>query len=319
MSKNGYVYQRTPSFLGVPIVRTKEELKGYDTVVLGMPWEGSVTWGITTGTELATKTIRSASARYSGYMPELNINIFDTLKVCDYSDVDIYPGNLEESFRRFSSRLKNIFEADAFPIIMGGDHGISYPAIKTLCESTTGKVGIIHFDAHYDNKPEYEGDKYARCCPFHNVADIPNLKTTSMVHLGIRGPRNTQEQAEYAKSIGATTFTSFDVHRMGIEAVVDEAYKIASDGTEKIYVTVCSDILDVAFNPGGPPDPNGLTSYELSLALYKLSSYGIHGFDIVEFYPPSDPTNEASHVAAWLIQYVMAGLAQRKNNNITLG
>ncbi len=309
-----YIYQRVPAFMNVPIARTREQLHGYDVAVLGMPWEGSVTWGVSTGAELATKTIRSASVRYSGYMPEVDVNIFDSLTVCDYSDVDVFPGDVEESYRRFESRLRDIYEAGSFPIVIGGDHGITYPAVKVLGEYTEGKIGIIHFDAHYDTKPEFEGDKYARCCPFYNLSELPHVKTSSMVHVGIRGPRNTKSQGDFAKSIGATTITSFEIARRGIEAVIEDAYRIASEGTDKVYVTVCSDILDIAFNPGGPPDPCGLSSYELAYALFTLASRGIGGFDILEFYPPADPNNEASHTAAWLIQYVMAGMVKHQQN-----
>lgn len=309
-----YIYQRTPSFLGVPIAKSKGDIKGYDAAVLGIPWEGSVTWGHGTGTDLGTRTIRDASARYSGFLPEYNINIFDHLKVCDYSDVDIVPGDIDETFRRFSGRIQDILEAEAFPIVIGGDHGITYPVVKTLGEAAAGQIGIVHFDAHYDNKDEFEGDPLARCCPLQRISEIPSVKTSSIVHVGIRGPRNSKTQAEFAASIGATTFTNLDVRRRGIEDVIAQAYKIAADGTDKIYVTVCSDALDVAYNPGGPPDPNGLTSLELSIALYNLASWGIHGFDIVEIYPPGDPNHVASHVGAWLIQYVLAGLASRKSS-----
>lgn len=309
-----YIFQRTPSFLNIPIALTKEQLKGNDAVILGFPWEGSVTWGQSTGTDLATRTIRNASARYSGFLPELDIDIFEYLKISDYSDVDIVPGKTLESFERLAARLRDIFEAGAVPVTIGGDHGITYPIIKTMAEFTeeSGNIGIIHFDAHYDNKAEFEGDPYARCCPLQRTAELDKVKGRNIVHVGIRGPRNTKAQAEYAQSIGATTYTILDIQRKGIDRVVEEAYEIAAKGTEKVYVTVCSDALDVAYNPGGPPDPNGLTSLELSLALYKLAAKGIHGFDLVEIYPPADPNNVASHVGAWLIQYVLAGLAQRK-------
>jgi len=312
MGNTNYVYQRTPSFLGVPIAKTSEQLKGYDAVILGFPWEGSVTWGQFTGTDFAPRTIRHASARYSGFLPELNMDIFEYLKICDYRDIDIVPGEVKESFARFSSKLRDILEAGAFPIIIGGDHGISFPAVKTLTEYSAEKVGIIQFDAHYDNKSDFEGDPYARCCPFQRVAELAKVKTTSIVHVGIRGPRNTKAQADFAREIGASTYTIRDIRQRGIEAIVEEAYQIASAGTDKIYVTVCSDALDIAYNPGGPPDPNGLTSLELSLALYHLAARGIHAFDLVEIYPPADPNNVASHLGAWLIQYLLAGLAEKK-------
>ena len=64
------IYGDTPSFLGCPIITSKRDLKKYDIAVMGVPWEGPITWGSYTGCELAPKTIRHASARYGGFLPE---------------------------------------------------------------------------------------------------------------------------------------------------------------------------------------------------------------------------------------------------------
>ena len=63
------IYGDTPSFLGCPIIKSKKDIKKFDVAVVGVPWEGTVTWGSYTGCELAPKTIRHASARYGGSPP----------------------------------------------------------------------------------------------------------------------------------------------------------------------------------------------------------------------------------------------------------
>ncbi len=120
---------------------------------------------------------------------------------------------------------------------------------------------------------------------------------------------------EYAKDIGATVFTIRQIRSLGIEAVVQEALRFAQQGTQHIYVTVCSDIIDAAFNPGGPPDFNGLFPYELFYALYTLGESGIAGLDYAEVYPIQDPHSFSSHLAAWAIIHALAGLASRKSRS----
>jgi agmatinase len=313
MKNRPIIYGTTPTLFGGEVVKKIDDFAGKDVIALGVPWEGAVTWGSYTGCELAPKTIRQASARYTGYLPELeDIDVFSHLTLGDYGDVDVVPADTIETYRRIEAKVKDIFSAGKFPVVLGGDHGITYPIMKALSENVNGKVGIIHFDAHFDNREIFGDEPYARCCPLARISELPNVKTDSIVHFGIRGPRNSPQDGAYAKKIGAKVVTITDIRRGNLEQLVDEAYQAASSGTEAVYVTVCSDVLDIAFNPGGPIDANGLTSYELLTALYSLALKGIDGFDVVEIYPPSDPNGTSSHMANWMILYVLAGLAHRK-------
>ena len=65
------IYGNIPCFLGAENLVQKGV---YDTDVIfyGAPFEGESTWGDYTGVELGPKQIRSSSARYSGYLPELD-------------------------------------------------------------------------------------------------------------------------------------------------------------------------------------------------------------------------------------------------------
>ncbi len=307
------LYGDTPTLFGKPFVRAQDLLGQADVAVSGVPWEGTITWGSWSGCELAPRTIRQASARYTGFLPEYGVDAFDHLRLVDTGDVALDMQDREQSFAAIEERITRIAEAGVFPATYGGDHSISYPIIKALSEQRQGKLGVVHFDAHYDNKDEYDGDRYARCCPFRRVAELPKVRTRSMVHLGIRGPRNMKEQQEYAESIGATTLSINDVRQRGIDAVTEEAHRIASEGTTGVYVTVCSDVLEAAFNPGGPADPNGLTSYELYRGLHYLGQQpNVVGFDLVEVYPPNDPNGVSSHTAVWALLHLLVGMAQRK-------
>jgi agmatinase len=73
------VFGDTPSFLGAPILNQASIERGYDIVVAGIPWEGTVTWGSYSGCELAPRTIRHAAARYGGFLPEYEMDLFDHL------------------------------------------------------------------------------------------------------------------------------------------------------------------------------------------------------------------------------------------------
>jgi len=131
----------------------------------------------------------------------------------------------------------------------------------------------------------------------------------NIVHVGIRGPRNASAQYHYAKELGSTIFTMKQVRDRGMETITREAISIAGVDTDYIYVTICSDCVDVGFNPGGPADFFGLTPGEFFTALFTIGEHGIDGLDIVEIYPQQDPNSVSSHLASWAVIYALAGIA----------
>jgi agmatinase len=306
------VYGDTPTFLGVPLVAHGDEMRGNDVVVMGVPWEGTITWGSYSGCELSPKTIRHAAARYGGYLPEIDLDFFDHLRVADAGDVTVVPGNELATMQSVENRTAEIVSAGAIPFLIGGDHSFTPAAIKALGRSIKGEIGVIHFDSHFDNAESFGDDVYPRCSPLHHIANIPNVKKTSIVQIGIRGPRNSKWQMEHARELGVKVLTIQAIRHRGFDAVLDETIAAARDGTKAIYVTICSDIIDAAFNPGGPCDFDGLTPHELFHALRRIGEGGMSGLDFVEIYPLQDLNGFSSHLAAWTLIHALAGIALGK-------
>jgi guanidinopropionase len=310
------IYGDTPTFLGCPVIKTSDEMKKYDVVVMGVPWEGTITWGTYSGTEMAPKTVRHASARYGGYLPEYDVNIFDSMNIGDSGDVSISPSNPEVTMRRIKRQAGIIYKEGAIPFTIGGDHSFTPEIVKALGENSGGKIGIIHLDAHFDNAAKFGDDEYPRCAPLYRISHIPQVRNQSIVHIGIRGPRNSPAQMEYARSIGASVFTIKSIRDMGMEEVIRRAIDIAYSGTQSVYVTICSDAIEAGFNPGGPADPDGLTPHELFSALNQFGKAGIAGCDFVEAYPIQDANGVSSHLACWAFIHALVGMALRKQCNL---
>lgn len=314
------IYGNTPCFLGAAKAVDRSKIDGADVIFYGVPWEGGVTWGDYTGCELGPKVIRLTSARYSHYLPELNdINVADHLSMVDVGDIDVVPADVDETMDRITRFSKELWETEKFPVALGGDHGITYPIIKGLSESEKykdKKIGIIHLDAHYDNMPSYEGDPFARCCPFARLYELDSVRNESIIHTGIHGPRNAPESGKFAKDAGATTISIRDIREAdNFIRLADEIYRKASENVDVVYLSICSDVLDFAFNPGGPVDGNGLTSYELLTLVYEICKKGIVGMDFVEVYPQQDPNQNSAHFASTLVLYALAGVVEFRKNS----
>ena len=308
------IYSGVPTFLNLPVLENKQDLAQMDVAVMGVPWEGGCTIGGYSSCTDGPKSIRSASIRYTGYLPDFDLDCFSQLKAGDYGDIAVQNGNYEFTFGEIRKKVGEIYDAGAVPIILGGDHGIAYPTISELAKRHPGKVGVLHFDAHLDNYSNFGDDLYSRCSPFYQLYNDPNMDPTKIVHIGIRGPSNHQEEFNNAKKYGANVILCREIKKNGWEASIKKAIELASKDTEVMYVTICADSLDAAFMPQGPQDMGGLTSFELLMMVHEAGLAGARALDFVEIYPDAYSLQPASHVGCWLALYFLNGVAERRKN-----
>ena len=308
------IYSGVPTFLNLPVLENKQDLAQMDVAVMGVPWEGGCTIGGYSSCTDGPKSIRSASIRYTGYLPDFDLDCFSQLKAGDYGDIAVQNGNYEFTFGEIRKKVGEIYDAGAVPIILGGDHGIAYPTISELAKRHPGKVGVLHFDAHLDNYSNFGDDPYSRCSPFYQLYNDPNMDPTKIVHIGIRGPRNHQEEFNNAKKYGANVILCREIKKNGWEASIKKAIELASKDTEVMYVTICADSLDAAFMPQGPQDMGGLTSFELLMMVHEAGLAGARALDFVEIYPDAYSLQPASHVGCWLALYFLNVVAERRKN-----
>lgn len=310
------IYSGVPSWLNLPVIEEDEDLNELDIAIVGVPWEGGCTIGGYSSCTEGPKSIRSVSIRYTGFLPDFNLDSFEYLKGGDFGDVPVQNGNYDFTFEEIRKKVAKVIDADVIPITFGGDHSISYPIISEMAKKHPKKVGILHFDAHLDNYEQFGDDPYSRCSPFYRLYTDENMDPTKIVHIGIRGPRNHKKEYENAEKFGATVIKSQDVKEKGWKEAIDEAIAIAFNDTEVVYVTICADALDAAFMPQGPQDMCGLTSYELAMMVHEAGLAGAKGFDFVEIYPETNSLQTASHVGCWMALYYLNGLAECKKNRL---
>lgn len=306
------IYSGVPSWLNLPVAESAEDLRGLDAAVCGVPWEGGCTIGGYSSCTEGPKSIRSVSIRYTGFLPDFNLDSFDYLKVADYGDVACRNGDYAFTFRSIRERIGEIVDSGAFPITFGGDHGICYPIISEIAKRHPGRVGVLHFDAHLDNYSNFGEDELSRCSPFYRLYNDPNMDPTKISHIGIRGPRNHKEEHANAMKYGAQVIPAREVKENGWKASIDKAIRNVFADTDLVYITVCADALDAACMPQGPQDMCGLNSYELCMMLHEAGLAGAKGFDFVEIYPDVLSYQTASHDACWAALYYLNGAAEHK-------
>jgi len=107
-------------------------------------------------------------------------------------------------------------------------------------------------------------------------------------------------------------FSTRDVAKRGIEAVLADAWEIASRGVDGVYVTFDIDSLELAYAPGtGAAVSGGLTPWQAMDALFDLGRREeVVGFDLVEVDPMRDLQGITQRLANKLLLTFLAGFRQ---------
>lgn len=286
-----------PPFMGVPHVRDPAMLEA-DVAVVGMPYDGVATFR-GGATRRAPQEIRKYSLLFGGYHLDWDLDLFEHVTVADLGDVDVVAGDNAESYRRLRERLAAVLARAAVPLTLGGDHGITYPAVQAVAEHADAPVGLVVFDTHLDLSEALDGDRLTRASPVLRICELERVDPRRIAIIGARGPRNLAAWTPRARELGIHVFPIDRVAREGIEAVAEAALAVAGADGARVYISVDIDGVDPAYAPGtNSPEPGGLTSREIIDGVRIAARDGFAGFDIVEVSPDFDSTSGTTSTLA---------------------
>ena len=261
----------------------------YDLALLGIPFDGKSSFR--QGPSLGPQAIREASTSSAmNAWTELCINLETDAVVADLGDVDV-SGDYSEITERIQDSVLNILNKNAVPLIMGGDHSITYPVIKGVGQKYK-KLDILHFDAHPDLYDELYGDPYSHACPFTRI--LEQGLAANLVQIGIRA--GTGSHWEKAEKYGIKVWSMRDLRELPI-----------LEFKNPLYISFDVDALDPAFAPGvSHCEPGGLTTRE-ALHIIQNVKAEIIGMDVVEVNPLFDHAGRTASAAVKIMMEV-AGL-----------
>ncbi|HUT74481.1 MAG TPA: agmatinase [Armatimonadota bacterium] len=310
------LYGDVPPFMAIAQVRNLAKLDA-DAAIVGMPYDGLATFR-GGATRRGPQEIRKFSLLFGGYNFDWDLDVFEHLRVADVGDVDVAPGDNAESYARFEARLGAVLAAGAVPISLGGDHGITYPAVKAVSEHHGDPLGFLVFDTHLDLSESFGGDRLTRASPILRISELEAVDPKRIAIIGARGPRNLPEWTPLYRQLGISVFPMEQVESEGIESVTEKARRIATAGGARLYVSIDIDSVDPAYAPGtNSPEPGGLTAREILRGLRVAAREGFAGFDVVEVSPDFDnPSGTTSVLAARLVAEALACLAAQKAKRV---
>jgi agmatinase len=261
-------------------------------VVLGFPYDRTSTYRA--GSALAPSAIREASNNIETYSLRSDIDIED-IAICDVGNLDVVD-NVEESLKRLELVLKDVHKTGKMPFVIGGEHTLTYAAVRALGND----VAIVDFDAHLDLRNEYMGEKMSHTTFMRRLAE--EIGPEKIIEVGTRAV--SKDELKYAKEAGITYFTSYDIRKKGT-AEISEKINSKLDEYERKYVTIDIDVLDPAYAPGvGNPEAEGIETFTLLDILGGIINERLGGFDLVEVCPNYD-NGVTSALAAKIIFEVL--------------
>jgi agmatinase len=232
---------------------------------------------------------------------ELGRWILSGVTMADCGDVEIAPAAIAANLEQIAKYVAWIVNAGSLPAIVGGDHSITYPALRAFADR--GPIHVVQFDTHQDFVDERRGARLGHGNVMRRVSELPFV--TGISQIGIRGLQKFAEPVTAARAYGVCTVTAAELRRDGPAAVA----RCVPAGAA-CYLTVDVDVLDMALAPGtGTPEPGGLTFAELREAARAVTARGhVVGLDLVEVSPPYDWAEVTARSAARLLLDVLAAI-----------
>jgi len=274
-----------------------------DVAVMGAPFDFGTQWR--PGARFGPRAVREASTLFSfghagAYDHEDDATyLAEDVTIVDIGDADIIHTKTEESHANIELGVRKILDANALPLVIGGDHSINIPCVNAFdknCEEH-GPIHVVQIDAHLDFVDNRKGVTNGHGNPMRRA--IEKSYVSGMTQLGIRNVSSTAKEGyDDARERGSDILSVRQVRKLGPEKVLSRIPKGA-----RYYVTIDIDAFCPSIAAGtGTPSHGGFLYYDVLELLQGLSQRGnVVGIDLVEVAPAYDPTESTQILAAQLL------------------
>jgi agmatinase len=306
------------SFEKLPWATDDESLRAAaaDVAIVGAPLDEGVS--SRPGARFGPRAIRMAPTAWgtdSAWSIQLGVSPYEHVTVVDAGDAPIVPTRFERGLRVIHEKVFRVAEAGPVPIVLGGDHSITYPSAAAVARHVWPRtMGIVHFDAHADTGEDQWGNLYGHGEPMRRLIEEGWVAGRNFVQVGLRGYWPDAETFDWMRGQGFRWHTMVEIEELGSEAVVADAIAEALDGPDCIYLSVDIDVVDPGMAPGtGTPESGGMLARELLRAVRQIvGQVDLVGMDVVEVAPPYDHAEVTAILAHRTVMEAISALAQRR-------
>ncbi|WP_432745096.1 agmatinase family protein [Streptomyces sp. JH002] len=322
--QRAYEYGRSgvQSYMGLPLCLTPEDLVAgeIDIAACGVPWDA-------TGTGRSGARRGPVALRTSGMnstqefaLPDLHTRVdpFKVLRCADYGDAPTASGNTPETFEDIRKFVTTILEAGARPLVLGGDHGITWPCLTAVADHLGhGEVGVIHLGAHTAMEPVQGWQMGAARSALRRAVAAGVIRAEHVIQLGARGFDTSAGLRSWLHDNGVRVHPAAAVDQHGIDTVIDRviAGATAPGAPARHYLSISIDVADPMYAPGtSSPEPGGLRSTALLRAARRIGAeVDLAGVELVELSPQYDNSGQITTLLAHrTLHHTLTGMAMRR-------
>jgi agmatinase len=321
VARYGAMFGPDVTFLGVPRCDLSDPatLAGADIVVLGAPYDGGTSHR--PGTRFGPMAIRTADyLPHSGSRPHLALGVDPLLDldVRDAGDVEMPPVDIMVALAALAAAVETAARAGAIPVILGGDHSVAYADVTGVARHHgAGRVSVLHFDAHADTGDIEFGHLYGHGQPMRRLIESGAARGDRFLQLGLRGYWPGPETLAWMAEQGMRSYEMTEIVARGLDTCLTEAFEIATDDCDGVFLSVDIDVCDPGHAPGtGTPEPGGLTARQLLDAVRRVClELPVVGVDVVEVSPPYDHADITAALANRVVLEALSGIAARRKGH----
>ncbi len=250
-------------------------------VLFGVPFDGTTSFK--PGARFAPASMREDSWAIESYSPYLDKDL-EELNLFDYGNLELPFGDKMKALEMIEATVDEIVEANKIPIMIGGEHLVSFAPVKSLVKKYPN-LNIIHFDAHTDLREDYLGETFSHATVLRRIYDL--VGDDKLNQFCIRS--GLKEEFLWAKKHSHLEKFTFNTLPSCVKRLKNEP----------VYITIDLDVFDPSVFPGtGTPEPGGINFHqmlEIIGTLQKLEN--VVGLDVVELSPKHDASGVSTAVA----------------------
>jgi agmatinase len=318
MTRYGAQYGPDITFLGVDRCDLDDEASyaDADVVIVGAPFDGGTSHR--PGSRFGPQAIRMTDyLPHDASRPSLALRTdgLRDLRVVDAGDVEMYSGDINTALPRLEAAVEKVARSGAIPVVLGGDHSIAYPDAKGVANVIgAGRVSMLHFDAHADTGDIEFGSLWGHGQPMRRLIESEAVRGDRFLQIGLRGYWPGPDTLDWMAARKMRSYEMSEIGARGLSSCLDEAFEIATDECDGVFLSVDIDVCDPAHAPGtGTPEPGGLSARDLLDSVRRIClELPVVGVDVVEVSPPYDPADITAALANRVVLEVLSAIAFRR-------
>jgi agmatinase len=289
-----------------------------DVVIVGAPFDGGTSYR--SGARFGPQAMRSACyLAHDGSRPSLAMRVdgLQDMRVVDAGDVELYSGDAVRSCADLEVVIEKIAQSGAIPLVLGGDHTITWPDVTGVARARGwGKVSVIHFDAHADTGDIEFGSLVGHGQPMRRLIESGAARGDRFLQMGLRGYWPGPETLAWMAEQGMRSYEMTEIVARGFDECLTEAFAIATDECDGVFLSVDIDVCDPGHAPGtGTPEPGGLSARQLLDAVRRICyELPVVGIDVVEVAPPYDHADITALLGNRVVLEALSAIARRRKD-----